>query len=159
MEEYINDDTVIEDEVYNEFKDFVTCSLCLCILKDPVMCMKCQNVFCRSCANDWAKKDDKCPNRCPNPNYQKCRAKNEILSKFKFKCPSCGLILKYNDTKEHKSKCCAELLQQYEIIDNFKETPTPSDEKIGRLSRDEIVKLNKNGNTVSYINSKIIFFK
>ena len=63
--------------------------------------MKCQKAFCKKCVDDWSKKDDKCPNRCVNPNYQKSIGKNDILSKLKFKCHKCNNIVYYNNMQKH----------------------------------------------------------
>jgi hypothetical protein len=154
MEEYINDDTVVEDDFYNAFKDSITCPLCLCILIEPVMCMKCQNVYCKKCVDDWAKKDNKCPNRCEKPNYQKSLIKNEILSKLKFKCESCKMILEYNDAKIHKDKCCGGFIDSYEIMDKPFDSITPTKLPLQKLSKEEIDNLKKEGKEMSYITSK-----
>ena len=86
MDELINEDQIVQKDLYNILKDSITCPLCFGIYINPVMCMKCQNTYCKKCAEDWGKRDNKCPNRCENPNYQESIGKNEILSKLKFKC-------------------------------------------------------------------------
>lgn len=98
---YINEKNVIKDEIYNNFENSVTCSICSDILIDPMMCMKCQNVNCKECIDDWKLKNDKCLNRCEEPNYQKCLAINELLSKLKFMCPNCDSAINYDDMKQH----------------------------------------------------------
>ena len=143
MENYINENTIIKDELYNAFKESVTCPLCLSILINPVMCMKCQNVFCQKCVGDWSKKDEKCPNRCTEPNYQRCLGKNEILSKLKFKCESCKMILEYNDAKIHKDKCCGGFIDSYEIMDKPFDSITPTKLPLQKLSKEEIDNLKK----------------
>ena len=73
MEEYINDKTIIKNEIYNAFKDFIKCPLCSGILINPVMCMKCQTAFCRQCVDDWSLKNPtKCLKGCLETNYEKC---------------------------------------------------------------------------------------
>ena len=75
MEELINDKTIIKNELYNVFKDSITCPLCLNILINPVMCLHCQNAFCKKCIDNWSKNSQKCPKRCDNPNIKKVLAK------------------------------------------------------------------------------------
>lgn len=178
MEDYINDYTLIEDGYYKVFKDSVECPLCLGILINPVMCMNCQNSYCKKCVDSWSKKDDKCPNRCNNPNYQRSISKNEILSKLKFKCNGCKKEIQYENVKNHKNICCSEILNTYEIIDLPEELKTPKrsntfstpkssntlneyntpfctfSSKIQRLTKEEISELKKSGKFISYITSK-----
>ncbi len=105
MEKYINDDLVIKDAIYNAFKDSVRCPICLNILINPFMCMNCQNVYCQNCLDKWKKKDNKCPNRCQNPNYQKSLNINHILSNLKFKCIYCEGEIEYNNVEKHHNSC------------------------------------------------------
>ena len=166
MEEYINDNTIIKDEIYIAFKESVTCPLCLSILINPVMCMKCQNVFCKNCINEWTKKDDKCPNRCTEPNYQKCLGKNDILSKLKFKCEACENIIKYDEAKKHLKSCYPDkIFEEKNNIENQIQTQSTSirSTKFEKLSKDEIDKLKREGKEITEITGKdkifIIFLK
>ena len=105
MDDSISEDTVVEDAIYLGFKDSVICPICSNILINPVMCMNCQNAYCQKCIDGWSKKDNKCPNRCENPNYKKNIEKNNILSKLKFKCQKCGEEILYNNVKSHLESC------------------------------------------------------
>ena len=175
MEDYINDYTFIEDDYYQIFKDSIECPLCLGILINPVMCMNCQNVYCKKCVDSWSKKDDKCPNRCNNPNYQRSLSKNEILSKLKFQCNGCKKEIQYENVENHKKICCSELLDTYEIIEMPEDLKTPKSSdapntsntpneyntpfcafsnKIQILTQEEINNLKKSGKMMSYITSK-----
>lgn len=175
MEDYINDYTFIEDDYYKIFKDSVECPLCLGILINPVMCMNCQNVYCKKCVDSWSKKDDKCPNRCNNPNYQRSLSKNEILSKLKFQCNGCKKEIQYENVENHKNICCSKLLDTYEIIEMPEDLKTPKSSdapntsntpneyntpfcafsnKIQILTQEEINNLKKSGKMMSYITSK-----
>ena len=69
------------------------------------MCMNCQNVYCKKCIDQWSKKDNKCPNRCENPNYKKSIEKNNILSKLKFKCAKCDKEILYDIVEKHVNEC------------------------------------------------------
>ena len=155
MENYINENTIIKDELYNAFKESVTCPLCLSILINPVMCMKCQNVFCKKCVGDWSKKDEKCPNRCTEPNYQRCLGKNEILSKLKFKCETCGNNYKYEEAQKHLNSCYpGQINEEENKIENNNNKLTKTEPKFEKISRDEIERLKKQGNDVTYITGK-----
>ena len=105
MEKYINEGTVVNDQIYQLFKESLICPICTNILIEPVMCMKCQNSYCKRCSEDWSKKNDKCPNRCENPNYQRSLEKNNILSKLKFKCENCGEQIFYEKVENHMNEC------------------------------------------------------
>ena len=118
------------------------------------MCMKCQNVFCKRCINDWTKKAENCPNRCSEPNYQRSIIKNEILSKLKFKCEKCGNNYKYDEAHKHLNSCYPGQIKEEENIENNKNKITTKEPKFEKLSRDEIENLKKQGNDVTYITGK-----
>ena len=101
IQDYINENNVIKDKIYKEFKFSISCPICLNILYEPMMCSNCQHAYCRSCISKWNKIKRNCPNRCKNPNYQFCIAKNELLSKLKFKCNYCENIYDYKNMKNH----------------------------------------------------------
>ena len=82
MEKFININSLVNNDINNAFKDLAICPLCSNILIEPYMCMKCQKVYCKKCIDEWKNKDDKCPNKCENPNYQKSLEKNNILCKL-----------------------------------------------------------------------------
>ena len=157
MEEYINDDTVVQDDFFNAFKDSITCPLCLCILIEPVMCMKCQNVYCKKCVDDWAKKDNKCPNRCENPNYKPSLEKNNILSKLKFKCQKCGEEILYDNVKSHIESCKPNNNSKNNINTGNNATQT---KRLKKLTKKELEKLEKKNlaRITSKKNEYIIYF-
>ena len=142
MEEYINLETIVENEVYKVFKTLVICPLCKNILIEPMMCMKCQQVYCKKCIDNYSQKDEKCPNGCDTPNYQKNIGKNEILSKLVFKCVGCLKDINYNEAEKHHNSCC-----HYEIS-NFNR------KKMQKISMEELEVLKKKGNKINYITSK-----
>ena len=143
MEEFINDNTIIKDDIYNMFKDSFTCFLCKNILIDPIICMKCQIDFCNKCIENWIKNENKCPKGCVEPNYQKSLLKNELLSKLKFKCTKCGAHILYQEVKKHHDECKgSENIQTSEI------------RNVRRLSMEEVDELGQNKNDITYIKSK-----
>ena len=127
MEKYINDDLVIKDAIYNALKDLVKCPICLKIFINPFMCMKCQNVYCKNCIDKWEKQDNKCPNRCQNPNYMKSLEKNCILSKLKFKCENCEDEIEFDNVEKHHNSCKIKNKKKIKKID--KKDVNPEDIK------------------------------
>ena len=146
MEKYINNKTVIQDELYNLFKDAVTCQICQNILINPLMCLQCQNTFCKSCID---KNNETCPNNCNEPNFKKCSSKKDILSKLKFKCQKCQNEIYYDEVMKHQDNNCTpnnNLLS----INNTKVKQS----KLKKLSLEEVDKLKKKGNDIIYISCK-----
>jgi hypothetical protein len=103
---YINENNIMNVELYNIFRDSLSCQICTNIFIEPMMCMNCQNSYCKNCIRKWSAFDGKCPNRCENPNYQNSRDKNDLLSKIKFKCKFCNNIFEYNEMINHYNLGC-----------------------------------------------------
>ena len=162
MEELINDKTIIKNDIYNVFKDSITCPLCLNILINPVMCLNCQNTYCKKCIDNLSQKSQNCPNRCINPNYQKCISKNDILSKFKFECKGCGNSIQYNNIRKHYNECCPDKIPaegENKTENNIEKEETENKNaqkksKFQKISNEEIEILKKKGNDVAYITGK-----
>jgi hypothetical protein len=106
MELYVNNDTLVEDDISKIFKSSVICPLCKSILIKPFMCMKCQNVYCKKCIDNLSEKNEKCPNNCDSPTFQNCLVKKEILSKLYFCCVGCGKEIPYDEAEKHHISCC-----------------------------------------------------
>jgi hypothetical protein len=150
MDPYINNDTVIKDDIYKTIEELILCPLCHNILIEPVICLKCQKSFCKKCINKLT--DIKCPNNCETVEFPKCISKNEILTKLKFKCKYCQSILSYDDALKHKNVCNKELIDSFEIIEDYYPT-VPKKKAIKKLNQKQIAKLKKKYN-MQYINSK-----
>ena len=150
MEKYINDESVIKDVIYNTFKELITCPLCFNILIDQMMCMKCQNVYCKKCIDQWKEKDNKCLNRCENPNYQRSLGKKDILSKLKFKCLNCENEIEYEKIQTHYNSCPDK--------NNLRKKMKKKKSQFHRLSFEESSKLKKEGKDIIYITCKIILY-
>ncbi len=84
MESYINEKTVVENEIYNTFKDDIICPICSKIIIKAQKCMNCKNVYCQKCIEEWSKRKNQCPNRGDNPNYKRSieKAKNIFKNKI-----------------------------------------------------------------------------
>lgn len=132
MEEYINNETIIKNEIFKVLGNSIICNICKNILISPVMCMKCQKEFCKKCIEKEAQCLD-----CGESDFQNCLGKQEILSKLSFKCKKCGKTYFYNDADKH------------DCSDN--QNPNS---KFTKLSSTEIEELTKQGNELTYITSK-----
>ena len=147
MERYINEETIVKNDIYDAFKDDINCPRCSKILIEPQMCINYQNVYCRKCIEEWSKNNNKCPNRCDNPNYKRSLEKAKTLSKLKFKCQKCGNQFLYDEIKKHADECKQDK--------NIEESKGNNKKKIKRLKTEEIEKTgNKNIPHITCKNNK-----
>ena len=144
MENYINKDTIVQNEIYKLFESSVLCPLCKNIYINPVICIKCQNSYCKKCIDNWSKNEKTCPNKCEAPEYNNCLTKNEILSKMKFNCVGCDEEIKYDEAEKHHNSCCP---NKTNADMNKKKNQK---EKIKKLNVEEIEKYKKDNN-IEYI--------
>lgn len=106
LQDYINEENLIKDQIYQDLESSITCIICLNIIIEPMICMNCQNIYCKKCIQNWSKINNKCPNRCENSNYQKCIETSKLLSKLNFNCKHCNSIINYDEMEKHYlSKC------------------------------------------------------
>ena len=145
MENYINEDTIVKNEIYENFKDEIICSICSKIFIEPQMCMNCQNVYCRECIEEWSKRKNQCPNRCENPNYKRSLEKTKILSKLKFTCQKCRSKFSYEEIKKHTDECKNDK--------NIEENKMIKKNIIEMIKKEEIEKV-RNNKDISYITCK-----
>ncbi len=138
MEEYINNDTVIRDEVYKAFPDQIICQICKCLMIESVICLKCQNHYCKKCIDSRNEKSGTCPNGCENPTFNNVIEKNRVITKLKFKCKKgCGAILSFDEIKKHYNSNC--LAQK---------------SKIKILSINQMTEFKKKNKKIEYVSSK-----
>ena len=147
METYININTLVDNEVSKAFRSLVICPLCKNIYIKPIMCNKCQQVYCQKCIDKWSDENRECPNNCEDPTYQNCIFKNEILSKLKFICVGCEQEIYYDEGKNHHKECCPDKTSE----DMKKKKP-----KIQRLQPEEVEKYTNEGNEIEYITCKLL---
>ena len=85
--------------------ELITCKICKGILKSPLQCSKCGNVYCEECFED----KKKCLNNCSKaPNSAPWL--NHIIHSLKFKCKNgCEEIINFNDYEEHYLMKCSKL--------------------------------------------------
>ena len=103
----IPESSVINKEVLEQFNstELLTCSICLGLLNDPVMCESCQNSFCRNCIDSWLERNNTCPMKCKKISFIEVnRTLKTLLEMVLIQC-ACGTkvsLLKYPD---HKVEC------------------------------------------------------
>ena len=116
-DQYFSDDCIIEDQLYISLKDLLMCPLCHKILKDPYMCNICQNVYCKRCLEDYSQFKI-CPNECKDAKFIRCLAKNELLSKIKYRCKNCQKEVIQSDIKAHLESNCehSEVIQKKKTL-------------------------------------------
>ena len=142
MEEYVNEETIIKNETYETLKDLVICPICQCFMLEPVICLICQNYFCKKCIECWIKKvgRNSCPNNCQDSIIKNVIEKNNLLFKLKFKCVNgCQEEIFYNDLEKHyKTNCLLKMKNK---------------KKMDILTKSQIQDL-KNKNSIEYVTSK-----
>ena len=107
MEKYVNEDTIVKSEIYDLFSESIICPLCSTLMIDQVMCLKCQNIYCKKCIEAWKTKGGGCPNNCKDAIFKDVIEKNNNITKFKFKCiKGCGEEISFNDIQKHYSIEC-----------------------------------------------------
>ena len=101
---------VIQDEFFQSIKEEITCTICLDIKIDPMMCTKCQNSYCASCIKNWEKKSPLCPMKCESPSYTIARVVKNLICKLNFKCKNgCNEIIPFEKIKSHYDFECKKL--------------------------------------------------
>ena len=103
-------DYVINDDFFKSIKEEITCTICLDIKIDPIMCTKCQNSYCSKCIKDWKKKSSQCPFKCDSPSYTTARVVKNLISKLNFKCKNgCNEIIPFEKIQSHYDFDCKKL--------------------------------------------------
>jgi len=107
---YLEQDNLVNPEVYESIQDVAFCSICCGIVIDPLQCSKCENCFCKNCINIWKKRDSSCPYKCSNIEFKEpSRIIKNMLNKLIFNCPfNCDKKINYDDLISHETKCVSE---------------------------------------------------
>jgi hypothetical protein len=86
------------------------CSLCHCILFEPVGCGGCGSSFCRSCFEKFVREVGSCPMGCEAPDGK--RIPDKVINKIRsliFICPykanGCDEQIDYDDVPSHIHLC------------------------------------------------------
>ena len=145
MEEYANEKTIVKDNIYEMFKESILCEICHSIMIEPVICLNCQNTFCKKCKEKLEENGENCPGKCQKPIIKDVIQKNNNITKFKFKCiKGCGQEILFNNLLPHY---CSDCLSKKE--------------KARALTPNEVAEYkNKNREDIPHITSKynIIYF-
>lgn len=147
-------DYVINDDFFKSVSEEVTCSICLDIKKEPVMCTKCQNSYCSNCIKNWKMKSEQCPFKCYSPSYTTARVVKNLICKLNFKCQNgCNKIIPYEKLQMHIEFECekinfrekySKLVNKYnELLEQNKELEN-NFEKIFHFKMDSNILENKN---------------
>ena len=133
MEKYINKYTIVIDDFYELFQSSVICPICKDIYIKPVMCLKCQNVYCKRCVDKFNKNDENNPHKCEEPDYKESHDKNDTLSILNFYCVACEGEIRYFEAESHLEECCrGKTSDEKKFVTGFR-----------KLSRVEVEKLFK----------------
>jgi hypothetical protein len=119
--DYLDERNVANIEFYNTVKDDIFCPICQSILIKPLICMRCQNNFCRGCIEIWNNTKsniNSCPFRRKNPEYKYSIQAGNLLSKLNFTCKDCSSIVNYDQMEKHVLSKCGTIEIKY--IDDSK---------------------------------------
>ena len=137
MENYINQETIIKDSKYEDFKDRITCPLCQNLMIKPLMCIQCKEYYCDKCIDLLIEKKSGCPNQCSNSNFKEVIEKNNLITKFKFKCiHGCDEEISFYDIENHYDNDCK------------------LKSRIAVLNKNKVVKMNKPKEEIEKVTSK-----
>ena len=151
MEQYINEDTIIKNDKYESFKENIICPICKCLMIEPLICLGCQNNYCKNCIESWKKKGVSCPNKCEDPIFKNVIGKNRLISKFKFKCiKGCGAEIPFDDINTHYNSNCLNNISNTAQI----ETPKNEKSKMTILTKEQVAEL-KGDKSLPHMSSKI----
>ena len=99
-----------QDRFTCKFSIDLVCSICLCVLEDPIECKKCETNFCSECINSWKQRNNKCPNNCELILSKSHRFLRSFLDALTLKCinenTGCQEVLTLSQIKSHESAGC-----------------------------------------------------
>ncbi len=158
----IEESLIINRFYFEALKEQFNCPICLCLLKNPLMCSYCEATFCKKCITNWISKNDTCPMRCPKDqsnivNINRTVKKN--LDGLKLKCkhscevPFLSYAMHVKNSHKDDVKCwnCEKVSSKYNMkqikedninIKELMETLTMKDEQVVLL-KEEVNSKNK----------------
>ena len=146
---YIDDDCLIEDEVYNAIKDTIKCQYCHQILKNPVMCNICCEAFCNNCVKKM-QKDKKNRHKCKRAKYIKNQNIIKTMGKLKYLCKNCKNEIKQEDIENHLKDGCERNVNPSKLMDCIFRKKL-----LTKLNKEELKKLKDEKKKIHHITSKI----
>ena len=107
---YLDKSDIINIEECKAIENCIICTICSGVVIDPLQCRSCENVFCRSCIEEWKKKSNTCPYKCQDFTLKENKIFNSIIANLKFKCSNgCDEAIPYLELSEHYQNKCAKL--------------------------------------------------
>jgi hypothetical protein len=103
---------------------------------EPVICFSCQTTFCKKCSKNLKDKGDNCPKKCSVPNINDVIGKNNLISKFKFKCINgCGEEILFDNIMNHYKNCNPNNIKKIKVLskNQIEEYRKKNKEEIGHL--------------------------
>ena len=136
MEKYANEKNIVKNEVYELFKDTIICPVCNSLMIEPVICLSCQSNFCKKCSQKLKDKGDNCPKKCLVPNIKDVIGRNNLITKFTFKCINgCGEEILFDNIKNHYKDCNPNNIKKIKALSKkqVEEYRKNNSEEIGHL--------------------------
>lgn len=99
------------ERFFNLEDDYFDCVICQQVVMNPKMCSTCNNVFCKSCINEWQKKKPNCPFKCNNNGtIVICDLNPSIMNLYNdqdVKCSrnQCSEVVKLKELMTHEMNC------------------------------------------------------
>ena len=143
---YFDENSLIEDGYFNSIKSIITCQYCNKILKEPMMCQKCQGKFCKNCIEELGKDNHK----CESPVYIENTNAKELLGTLKYLCKNCKSEIKGKDIENHLKEGCIRNRKPTELMDAIYRK-----QSLKKLTKEEIKKLQNEKNKANIITGKL----
>ncbi len=98
-----------DNQDYNQTHtiDYYTCKICSYIVKEPLCCLECDDLFCSNCISEWKIKSNFCPHCCkPFKHNRLNKMTKYMLNNCSIKCPvGCKERFKYENLYNHFIIC------------------------------------------------------
>lgn len=149
MTSYFDENSLIEDEFYKSYQNLIKCKYCNKILKDPMMCQKCETGFCKNCIDEL----DQDNHKCEKPVYVQNLNAKYLLGKLTYLCKNCKAEIKGADIENHLKEGCVKNENPTKFMNAIYRK-----EALRKLNQSEITELNNIKNKVNHISGKILIY-
>ena len=143
LESYFDENSPIKDDFFNAFKNMIACRYCGEILKDPLICIECQESFCSKCTKELNKKI----HQCIHPSFQKNISAISLLENVKYLCNNCKNVIPKKNIEKHLKDGCIKIENPL-INEIFRK------ESLQKLTDDELKNLSKEKNNINHLTCK-----
>ena len=97
------------------FKENLTCIICLGLVRKLVSCDECDEIFCNKCIDSHVIRNN---NTCPKCNRdlkkRNNRKLNQLMETISISCPSdCGKNIPYTLISDHLSQNCEKIIKNF----------------------------------------------